>query len=55
MRENYRAISLLSIPGKIFLCILLNRMENRVNTRLKETQYGFRPGHGTIDAIFIVS
>ena len=53
-RENYRAISLLSIPGKIFLRVLLNRMRNRVDTVFKETQYGFRPGRGTVDAIFIV-
>ena len=54
IRENYRAISLLSIPGKIFLRILLNRMRNRVDAVFKETQYGFRPGRGTVDAIFIV-
>ena len=36
-RENYRAIALLSIPGKIFLHILLNRMRNRVDMVLKET------------------
>ena len=52
--ENYRAIALLSIPGKIFLKILLNRMKDKVNAKLKETQYGFRAGRGTVDAIFIV-
>ena len=54
LRENYRAIALLSIPGKIFLHILLSRMQEKVNARLRETQYGFRPGRGTVDAIFIV-
>ena len=52
--QNYRAIALLSIPGKIFLRILMERMKDKVETKLKETQYGFRAGRGTIDAIFIV-
>ena len=51
---NYRAIALLSIPGKIFLRVLLNRMKYKIEEKIKETQYGFRPGRGTVDAIFIV-
>jgi hypothetical protein len=51
---NYRAISLLSIPGKVFLRVLLNRMRNKIEEKTKESQYGFRPGRGTVDAIFIV-
>jgi hypothetical protein len=54
MRENYRAISLLSIPGKVFLQILLQRMKAKVETKFRESQYGFRSGRGTVDAIFIV-
>jgi len=54
MRENYRAISLLSIPGKIFLRVLMSRMKEKVDLKLRESQYGFRPGRGTVDAIFIV-
>ena len=50
--ENYRAIALLSIPGKVFLRVLLNRMKERIEEKCKETQYGFRPGRGTVDAIF---
>ena len=53
-RDNYRAISLLSIPGKVFLHILMNRMKDKVERKLKESQYGFRPGRGTVDAIFII-
>ena len=33
---------------------MINRIQDKVNGRLKETQYGFRRGRGTIDAIFIV-
>lgn len=54
LRENYRAIALLSIPGKVFLTILLKRMQENIDSRLRETQYGFRSGRGTVDAIFIV-
>ena len=50
LRENFLAIPLFFIPGKIFLRILLNRM----NLKLRETQYGCRAGRGTVDAIFIV-
>ena len=29
-------------------------MENKIEEKMKESQYGFRRGRGTIDAIFIV-
>jgi len=51
---NYRAISLLSIPGKVFSRILLERMKKRTERATGESQFGFRPGRGTVDAIFIV-
>ena len=51
---NYRAISLLSIPGKVFSRILLNRMKRKTEEATGESQFGFRPGRGTVDAIFIV-
>ena len=51
---NYRAISLLSIPGKVFSRILLNRIHDRAENAISESQFGFRPGRGTVDAIFIV-
>ena len=52
--ENYRAISLLSIPGKVFSRILLNRMKKKTEEATGESQFGFRLGRGTVDAIFIV-
>ena len=54
LMSNYRAIALLSIPGKIFLKILLERMKEIVERKLKESQYGFRSGRGTVDAIFVI-
>ena len=49
---NYRGISLLSIPGKVFARILLNRLSKLAENVLPETQCGFRPGRGTVDMIF---
>ena len=51
--SNYRAISLLSIPGKILSQILLDRMKRQTEKCISESQFGFRPGRGTIDAIFV--
>ena len=48
---NERAIPLLSIPGKVFSRILLNYMNLKATC---ESQFGFRPGRCTVDAIFIV-
>ena len=52
--SNYWAISLLSIPGKVFSHILLQRIKQKSEEFTKENQYGFRPNRGTVDAIFIV-
>ena len=51
---NYRAISLLSIPGKVFSKIILNRMKLKTEEAMKNSQFGFRQGRGTVDAIYIV-
>ena len=51
--KNYRAIALLSIPGKVFCRILMNRSLDIIERSLSESQYGFRPGRGTTGAIFI--
>ena len=52
--ENYRAIALLSIPGKVFNKILVERIKDQTEEAIKETQFGFRPGRGTTDAIFVI-
>ena len=51
---NYAAILLLSIPGKVFNRILLNRMKLKTEEATGKSQFGFRPGRDTVDAIFIV-
>ena len=45
-------ITLLSIPSKILAKIILNRVSNVVDSRLREEQAGFRKGKGFIDQIF---
>ena len=50
---NYRGISLLSIAGKIFARILLNRLSTHITPEVvPETQCGFRGNRSTIDMIF---
>jgi exonuclease III len=51
---NYRGISLLSIAGKIFARIILNRLITVAEANLPEAQCGFRPGRSTVDMIFTV-
>jgi len=49
---NYRGISLLSIPRKVFAWVLLNRLTSVAEGFLPEAQCGFRVGRGTTDIIF---
>ena len=50
---NYRGISLLSIAGKIFTRILLNRLSIHITPEVvPETQCGFRSNRSTADMIF---
>ena len=49
--SNYRRITLLSIPGKVFYRILLNRMKDVVNPLLRDQQAGFRAGRSCADQI----
>ena len=50
---NYRGISLLSIAGKAFARILLNRLATHITPSIvPETQCGFRRNRSTVDMIF---
>ena len=50
---NYRGISLLSIAGKIFARILLNRLSIHITPEVvPDTQCGFRGNRSTVDIIF---
>jgi len=51
---NYRPISLVCSGYKLFAYILLHRfVDGHVDSRLGDTQYGFRPNRGTMEAMFI--
>ena len=49
---NYRGISLLCHIAKAFSAILLQRVRQKTEDILAESQAGFRPGRSTIDQIF---
>ena len=49
--ENYRGISLLSVPGKVFNRVLLNRMKDAVDAELRDQQAGFRKDRSCTDQI----
>ena len=51
---NYRGISLLSVTGKIFTRIFLNRLITVSERSLPEAQCGLRPRCSTVDIIFVV-
>ncbi|VDP28502.1 unnamed protein product [Schistosoma margrebowiei] len=40
--EHYRGITLLSIPGKVFNRVLLNRTKDAVDAQLRDQQAGLR-------------
>jgi len=43
---------LLSVPGKIFASIVLDRIKKAVDNVLRQEQAGFRPGRSCNDQIF---
>ena len=50
--DNYRGISLLSVPSKIFCRILIDRIKMGVDEKLRQEQSGFRQGRGTLEQMF---
>ena len=54
--NNYRGISIVSCFGKLFTSILNNRilLWERTYDILSDSQFGFRKGLSTIDAIFVL-
>ena len=51
---NYRGISLLSLPGKVYARCLEKKCREIVESKLEDGQRGFRPGRSTTDQIFIL-
>ncbi|KAK3564781.1 hypothetical protein QTP86_026411, partial [Hemibagrus guttatus] len=50
--SNYRGITLLSLPGKVYSRILERRVRPLVEPRIQEEQCGFRPSRGTLDQLY---
>ena len=50
--DNWRGITLLSVPSKIFCRVLLNRIEGAIDVKQRQEQTGFRRGKGCRDKIF---
>ena len=50
--NNWRGITLLSVPSKIFCKIITHRITSAVDQVLREEQAGFRKGKGCVDQIF---
>ena len=51
---NYREISLLSLPGKVYTKCLERKYREIVESKLEDGQRGFRSGRSTTDQIFIL-
>jgi hypothetical protein len=51
---NYRGISLLSVVGKVFAAVLNHRVIKWAEGVLVEEQFGFRPGRGCRDPLFVL-
>ena len=49
--KNYRGITLLSITGKVFNRIVLERMKDTVDIHLRDNQAGFRKNRSCLDQI----
>ena len=53
--KNYRGITLLSVPGKVFALVLLNRVKEKLLSIRRHEQSGFTPGRSTVDRISTLS
>jgi len=49
--SNYRPIRLLSVPGKVFANVLLERVQPLIDMTRRPEQSGFVAGRSTVDAI----
>ena len=50
--DNYRGLSLLSVPGKLYSLLLLDPLQERLEKTVMDSQSGFRKGRGTTDHLF---
>ena len=53
--SNYRGITLLSLPGKVYARVLERRIQPIVEPWIQEEQCGFCPGRGTLDQLYTLA
>ena len=53
--SNYRGITLLSLPRKVYSRVQERRLWPIVEPQIQEEQCGFRPGCGTVDQLFTLA
>lgn len=54
VRDSYRGISLLSIPGKVYVLVIMAKISSHIDAQLLDTQSAFRKGRGLTDALFTI-
>ena len=52
--NNYRPISILDTCYKLYARVSQLRIANAVDSSIRKTQYGFRKGRSTVNALFIL-
>ena len=52
--NNWRGITLLSIPGKVLSIILLNHLKYSTDLKLREQQVGFRSNRSCSEQVFML-
>ena len=52
--EKKKILNLLSVVGKVYGRVLINRIRDKTQNVIAEVQGGFRRGRGCTDQIFIV-
>ena len=50
--NNYRGITLMSIAGKLYNKLLLNRIREKLDKKLRVNQAGYRPGRGCLEHVY---
>jgi len=50
--SNYRGITLLSFPGKVYARVLESKLQPLVEPQIQDQQCEFCPGCGTVDQLF---
>ena len=50
--DNSRGVTLLSVPGKIFGKVLINRIKDGVDKELRNEQAGLREGRSIVEQLF---